>query len=217
MTKKKYYFVYKITCLKGRFKDHYYIGKHVTNDLNDHYKGSGKKIWDYYKKHPNDYVKEILCFCNSNKELNKTEYDIVHQHLNDPMCLNIAEGGHGYPLENLTEEEKQATFEKISKSNKHKVHINNGIISKMINPEDLSKYLEKGWIRGRITDYIDNEYLEKQRQAQTGKNHTEETKEKISKGNKNKERSEKVRQQISNTLKEYYKTHEPVNKNKRKV
>ena len=37
---------------------------------------------------------------------------------------------------------------------KGRIHINNGEICKMIKPEDLQTYLDKGWICGRI--YIRN-------------------------------------------------------------
>lgn len=33
---------------------------------------------------------------------------------------------------------------------KNKVHVNNGIVSKMINKECLDEYLNNGWVRGRI-------------------------------------------------------------------
>lgn len=95
MVEYKYKYIYKITCTKGKFKDHFYFGKHSTNNLNDGYKGSGKKLCDYYRKHPDDYVKDIIAFYNSEEELNQAEYDTIHPWLNNPMCLNLMEGGNG--------------------------------------------------------------------------------------------------------------------------
>ena len=70
-----YRYIYKITCTAGSFKDKFYFGQHTTDNLDDGYKGSGRKIGNYYKKHPNDYIKEIISFYNSQEELNKAEYD----------------------------------------------------------------------------------------------------------------------------------------------
>ena len=90
-----YRYTYKITCTKGRYKNKFYFGKHTTDNLYDGYKGSGKKLGDYYKKHPDDYIKEILAFYNTDEELDKAEYDLIHPWLNNTMCLNLMEGGTG--------------------------------------------------------------------------------------------------------------------------
>lgn len=95
-----YRYIYKITCTKGSFKDKFYFGKHTTNNLDDGYKGSGKRLNDYYKKHPNDYIKEIISFHSSEEELNKAEYDIIHPWLNNIICLNDREGGEGGRMSN---------------------------------------------------------------------------------------------------------------------
>lgn len=79
----------------GSLKDHYYIGQHTTNDLNDGYKGSGNIVRKYYKKHPLDYTKEILYFCNDKEELNRKEKELIEPHLGKDYCLNIAVGGAG--------------------------------------------------------------------------------------------------------------------------
>lgn len=89
-----YFYIYKITLTAGSLKDHYYIGQHTTNDLDDNYKGSGKIIKIYYKKHPDDYIKEILCFCNGNEELNQKEFEYIgDRYKTDHMCLNLMMGG----------------------------------------------------------------------------------------------------------------------------
>jgi hypothetical protein len=94
--------VYKITCTKGKFKDKFYFGQHTTNNINDGYKGSGCLIKDYYKKYPNDYIKEIISFHNTQEELNKAEYDIILPYLNTQMCLNRKEGGGNNKLSEET-------------------------------------------------------------------------------------------------------------------
>lgn len=89
----KFRYIYKITCTKGSFKDKFYFGQHTTDNLDDEYKGSGKLITKYYSKYPNDYIKEIICFCDTDEELDKLEYNIIHPYLGTKMCLNLCEGG----------------------------------------------------------------------------------------------------------------------------
>lgn len=113
-----YRYIYKITCTTGSFKDKFYFGQHTTDDLNDGYKGCGILIIKYYKKHPNDYIKEIISFHNSQEELNKAEYDIIHPWLGNELCLNMCEGGKGGPMfkgHNHTEESKRKTTESLNK------------------------------------------------------------------------------------------------------
>ena len=93
-----YYYIYKITLLKGRLKNHYYYGQHTTNNLDDKYCGSGVKIRYYFKKHKavegETYIKEIIRFCNNIEELNQAEYEIIgDKYETDPMCLNLRAGG----------------------------------------------------------------------------------------------------------------------------
>ncbi len=97
-----YRYIYKITCTIGSFKDKFYFGKHTTKNLDDGYKGSGLKLWRYYNRHPNDYIKEIISFHNTEEELNKAEYDIIHPWLGNEMCLNLKEGGKGGGIKGMS-------------------------------------------------------------------------------------------------------------------
>lgn len=99
-----YRYIYKITCTAGSLKDKFYFGQHTTEKLDDGYKGSGRKLRDYYKKYPNDYIKEIISFYNSQEELNYAEYNIIHPWLNSEMCLNLCDGGN---IGTCSEETKQ--------------------------------------------------------------------------------------------------------------
>jgi hypothetical protein len=100
----KFKYCYKITLTKGSLKDKIYFGQHQTNNLNDGYKGRGRKLNDYYKKYPEDYKKEILGFYDTVKELDKAEYDFIHPHLGKDYCLNLIEGGH---VNRMSDELKQ--------------------------------------------------------------------------------------------------------------
>lgn len=124
-----YYYIYKITCTAKNHEGEYYYGQRRTNSdpYKDNYYGSGIRIIRYRKKHPNEFNKEIICFCNSQEELNKAEYNIIHPCLNDPKCLNIADGGHGGYTGTHTEEtiahlkeKKQEYYKEHSSWNKGK-------------------------------------------------------------------------------------------------
>lgn len=170
-----YYYIYKITCTKGSFKDKFYFGQHTTTNLDDGYKGSGKKLQNYYKTYPNDYVKEILCFCNNSDELGKKEYEIIHPFLGNEMCLNIVEGGK----QSTWNKGKRGiyskeTIEKIRKSHigkespikgKHLSEQTKQILSErcsgykwmndgtkliQVKPEEINNYITKGYKLGRL-------------------------------------------------------------------
>jgi hypothetical protein len=90
-----YYYTYLIipTNKDSEFYGHVYFGQHQTEFLDDNYTGSGKLICRYINKHPNDYYKEIIKFYNSQEELNKAEYELIHPHLGKDYCMNLVEGG----------------------------------------------------------------------------------------------------------------------------
>ena len=71
-----------------------YFGQHTTENLDDGYIASGKKILNYLNKYPGEYYREIINFYSSEEELNKEEYDLIHPHLNKDYCLNLVEGGN---------------------------------------------------------------------------------------------------------------------------
>lgn len=93
-----YRYIYKITCTAGSFNNKFYFGQHTTEDLNDGYNGCGILLGKYYKKYPDDYIKEIIAFYDTQEELNQAEYDIIHPWLGNEMCLNLCEGGKGGPM-----------------------------------------------------------------------------------------------------------------------
>lgn len=92
--KRNCFYIYKIVCLPT---NKYYIGKHITFNLNNNYFGSGKIIKNSIKKHGKEnHKKEILELCNSKKELSNREREIVNEHLlKDPLCMNLKVGGEG--------------------------------------------------------------------------------------------------------------------------
>ena len=90
---RKHHYIYKITRDDGR----YYIGMHSTDDMNDGYFGSGKRITRSIKKHGKErHSKEILETFPTRKLLKEREKELLTEELRaDPMCMNIAPGGGG--------------------------------------------------------------------------------------------------------------------------
>jgi group I intron endonuclease len=91
---KKIHFLYKTTnLLNGKF----YVGIHSTNNTNDGYLGSGKKL----KRSINKYGKEnfkidILEVFESRDLLIEKERELVNTELlKDPQCMNLKPGGQG--------------------------------------------------------------------------------------------------------------------------
>lgn len=93
MSKFKYTYLVYLNEPKSSLCGCIYYGQHTTDNLNDGYIGSGKILRDYLKKYPNGYYRKILNFYNTQEELNKAEYALIHPHLGQPYCLNLTEGG----------------------------------------------------------------------------------------------------------------------------
>lgn len=99
----KFHYIYKITCLCGNLKDHYYIGKHSTikdDPIDDNYYGGGVIINKYYEKYPPvlgvTITKEIIEFNSSVEENKVREEEVIgDKWLTDPLCLNRKKGGEG--------------------------------------------------------------------------------------------------------------------------
>lgn len=87
----KYYTIYKITnSINGK----YYIGKHITENLNDGYMGSGKYIKSAVAKHGKDnFVKEILILCENEEDMNNKERELIDH--TDSLSYNLTVGGIG--------------------------------------------------------------------------------------------------------------------------
>jgi hypothetical protein len=91
---KRYHYIYKTTC---KLNNKYYIGIHSTDNLDDGYMGSGKRLWNAIKKHGKEnFEVEFLEFFDNRKDLINREIEIVNENfIQDPMCMNIKVGGFG--------------------------------------------------------------------------------------------------------------------------
>lgn len=90
----KYHYLYKTTCL---VTGSYYIGIHSTENLEDEYLGSGKRLGYSIQKHGREnHFKEILEFFETREDLKSKEREVVNEEkLLDPRCMNLARGGEG--------------------------------------------------------------------------------------------------------------------------
>jgi len=70
---------------------------HSTNNLNDGYVGSGRRLWYSIRKHGiENHVCEHLEFLENREKLREREAEIVDQSLlSDPSCMNLTLGGNG--------------------------------------------------------------------------------------------------------------------------
>ena len=92
--KTEYHYFYKIT---NNINGHFYYGVHNTNNLDDGYMGSGKRLHYAYKKYGmKNFTKEILKYFDTSKEAFEYEAEVVNEVLvEDPNCYNITIGGKG--------------------------------------------------------------------------------------------------------------------------
>ena len=88
------HYIYKTTC---NVTKRYYIGMHSTNNLEDGYLGSGKRLRYSIRKYGKEnHIKEILEFLPTREELVIREKKIITEELlNDSNCMNLCVGGQG--------------------------------------------------------------------------------------------------------------------------
>jgi hypothetical protein len=92
--RRKYHIIYKTTCLITK---RFYIGMHSTDNLEDGYLGSGKRLWYSLKKHGREnHVCEVLEVLPNRKDLAVREMEIVNDELLEKdLCMNLKVGGEG--------------------------------------------------------------------------------------------------------------------------
>ena len=164
---KKYHFIYKTTnLLNGK----YYIGMHSTDNLNDGYMGSGKRLRYSINKHGvENHKKEVLEFFEDRKKLAIREREIITlNEIAKEECLNLCVGGQGGFI---NEEGYKKGAKKMSE-----------IISER-KKTDIEFY--KRWQKA-VSNALKKRHKEGKIKYDTftGKKHSQETKNKIGKLNK---------------------------------
>lgn len=170
-----FYVIYKTTnTVNGKI----YIGKHRTKNLNDKYLGSGKLLQHAIKKYGiENFTKEIIHICHTEDEMNLKEREIV----TEEFCLrtdnyNVCVGGAG-------------GFSYINRLGANYNKEKNKKISPLGKPDFVKKYKEdilKGSKNGnkKKTELIKQGLINPK--TFLGKNHTDETKKKMSLSKKGK-------------------------------
>jgi group I intron endonuclease len=103
-------YIYKITnLLNGKI----YVGKHTCKNIENPYYGSGVAIKSAIKKHGKEnFKKDVLCFCESEDELNSMEIEWISKLGAFGNGYNMTKGGEG----KLGRRPTDAEIEKAKKS-----------------------------------------------------------------------------------------------------
>jgi len=91
---KRYHYLYKTTnILTGR----YYYGMHSTDNLDDDYLGSGKRLRRSLNKYGKEnHKKEIIEYCSDRTSLKKRENELINlNEIAKKDCMNLMVGGSG--------------------------------------------------------------------------------------------------------------------------
>lgn len=113
-----FHYIYKITNL---INGKYYYGKHSTPNINDGYMGSGVALKNAKIKYGvNNFIKDILCFVDSEEELSELEEMVVTDiEVNDSNCYNLKVGGVG-GWSHISTPKTWTIDSRIKSSNSHK-------------------------------------------------------------------------------------------------
>lgn len=188
-----YYTIYKTTNnINGKF----YIGKHITDNPNDTYLGSGVALIKAIKKYGKDnFSKEVLYIFNSEDEMNLKEKEIVTESFyKDDKTYNIGLGGEGgshFKGKKHTDEMKRALSEKMTGrklTDEQKIKVSEANKKRKLSEETKKKLSEKA--KGR---FISQEARDKISNSLKGRRLTSEQKSKISDAAKHRESEKRNR------------------------
>lgn len=202
--KMTHYLIYKITNkLNGKF----YIGKHITENIDDGYMGSGLAIRRAIKKYGvENFTKEILFDVYGEDLMNFLEEAIVDEaFVAREDTYNIALGGQGGRLLLNYSPLSEETKKKISQAHKGK-HLSEETIQKML--KTRQGYHHSKETRKKMSDAAKGHFVSEETKQKIGKHHrgkiiSDEQKLKIShalKGRKLGPNSEEHNRKISEAL-----------------
>ena len=105
--RRKFHYIYETICMKSH---KFYIGMHSTDNLKDGYQGSGKRLWRSFRKHGKEnHITKILEFLPDRQSLKAREKELINEELlGNQKFMNLALGGEGGLLHNLTTEHQKA-------------------------------------------------------------------------------------------------------------
>lgn len=170
-----FYTIYKIT---NKINGKIYIGKHQTKNINDGYMGSGKHLNNAIKKYGiENFNKEILFQFDNETDMNAKEAelvtpDFVKEDSNYNLCPG-GNGGFGYINTNAG----------IRNGFEHRLEDNKNLSKKAVEKLKLLHETDIEW-KKYFCESVSNgltEYFKHNTGTFAGKNHTEETKQKLRK------------------------------------
>ena len=177
----KIFITYKITCtITGK----YYIGSHKTDNPNDDYMGSGRLIRESIQKYGiENHVKEILGVFDTRQESLELEHTLVKQKkkLEKDNCLNMSDGGFSFDKVNESGKNVYKRTPKTLELNRLAcIKASKVFQEKKKNNPQYAKEIHRKLSEGL------KEYYKSHSGTFLGKNHTQETKTKISNAKKGK-------------------------------
>lgn len=177
-----YHYFYKIT---NNLNNHFYYGVHNTNDLEDGYMGSGKRLQIAYEKYGiENFTKEILKFFDTALEAFEYEEEVVNESLvNDDECYNLKIGGKGGWLKTYNH-----SLYVDKDGNKYWLEISDPLIKEKELKSYCSDFVTTKDSAGKIfyVSIYDKRYISGElKHIWKGRKHSKETKEKISQSLKN--------------------------------
>lgn len=181
----KCFYVYKIICLCGEWKDKYYIGSHYGY-TDDNYTGSGKKIKEYFKLYGKNetYTKEVVEICKDKDEVENLERMLIKNNIDNINCINIRiQSGRGMLGKTFShsDEIKEKMRKKIF-TEEHRKRLSEAHKGKPLS-EEHRKHIsdcQKGISKGPFSE----ERKKRLSEAKKGKKLTEEHRRKVSEGTK---------------------------------
>lgn len=167
-----YYTIYKTTNLVN---NKYYYGVHKTEYLDDDYLGSGDNLIIAIKKYGRtSFRKEILCLCESEKEMYELERIFVNrQKISNKNCYNKNIGGNRGP-DRTGIKHTEITKKKISRNGS-----SNGMFGKKQSEEAKLKMNRLGFKHSEKTKINMSLNRRGDKHPLFGKKHSDETKNKI--------------------------------------
>jgi len=212
-----HYIIYKTT---NNCNGKYYIGQHITDNLDDGYIGSGVALSNAIKKYGRDnFTRVILCYGDSQEDLNELEELAVDMSVvNDPMSYNLMTGGGSCgkrgkeTRKKMSEANKNRSPEsrqKMSEANKNRSpeiykKISESNKGKVMSPGARQKISEAK--KGKPSPFKGKKMSPESRQkiSDAAKNRSPETRQKMSESHKGKTLSPKTKQKVCEAMKKYW-------------
>ena len=201
------YYIYRIT---NKINGKTYIGQRKYKKLDDNYMGSGKRLWEAYRKYGiENFKKDILVFNISKKEhadlLEKTFIAAEREKVGVENCYNLADGGEGGNTGPKSDECKRKMSERMKGNTLNKGRHHSEESKKKISEALKGK---PAWNKGKPGTWLGRHHSEESKrkisEAHKGKKltpFTEEHRKKISEAKKGKKMSEKHRAKLSEAKK----------------